>query len=321
MKKKIITAVATATGMLLLILDGRTAMTGAAAGIELCIRSVIPSLFPFLVLSCLLTAALSDSGPGLFRPLCRLTGIPESILPVSFLGGYPVGAQSVTQLYAQGQLSREAARRLLMFCSNPGPAFLFGIVGPQFSAKAAPWMLYGIVILSAIFVAVLVPHPPSEIKRIPGKNLTLTDALTGSISVMGRICGWVVLFRILTGFLDRWILWLMPDGLSTLVTGLLELTAGCCELSSIPDEKLRFVAAAVLLSFGGLCVWLQTASVTADLGTGTYLIGKLLQCLISGLLAWLAVCGKIWIFALLLPAVMGIRILKKRDSNSSTVGV
>ena len=38
-------------GMLALILDGRTAIEGARQGIGLCLRTVIPSLFPFFVLS------------------------------------------------------------------------------------------------------------------------------------------------------------------------------------------------------------------------------------------------------------------------------
>ena len=44
--------------MLALILDGRTAIDGARQGIELCLRTVIPSLFPFFVLSILLTSSL-----------------------------------------------------------------------------------------------------------------------------------------------------------------------------------------------------------------------------------------------------------------------
>ena len=42
-------------GMLVLILDGKAALLGAQAGVELCLNTVIPSLFPFFVLSVLLT--------------------------------------------------------------------------------------------------------------------------------------------------------------------------------------------------------------------------------------------------------------------------
>ena len=42
--------------MLALILDSKTALLGAQSGLDLCVRTVIPSLFPFFVISILLTA-------------------------------------------------------------------------------------------------------------------------------------------------------------------------------------------------------------------------------------------------------------------------
>ena len=80
-----------AGGMLALILDGQTALLGAAEGLELCIRVVIPSLFPFLFLSTLLTGALWGNGSKFLVPAGRLMGIPagaESLLIAGFLGPF-----------------------------------------------------------------------------------------------------------------------------------------------------------------------------------------------------------------------------------------
>ena len=74
--------------MLALILDGRTAIDGARQGIELCLRTVIPSLFPFFVLSILLTSSLLGSSLIVLRPLGRLFGMPEGAEP---LGGGACG--------------------------------------------------------------------------------------------------------------------------------------------------------------------------------------------------------------------------------------
>ena len=46
MGKKILTGSLAALGILVLILDGKTAILGAGDAIELCLASVIPSLFP-----------------------------------------------------------------------------------------------------------------------------------------------------------------------------------------------------------------------------------------------------------------------------------
>ncbi len=324
MKKKLLAASTAALGMMVLILDSKTALIGAADGIALCVKSVVPSLFPFLVLSGLVTGNLSGISFRCLRPLCRLTGIPsggESLLLVGLLGGYPMGAQAVSQLYSQKQLSKNTARRLLMFCSNAGPAFLFGIVAQKFDSTAAPWALFAISILSAMLVGVLVPGKPDDSVQLSGSAVSFSQNVGRSVGTMARICGWVVLFRILTAFLDRWFLWMLPDALGCGLTGLLELAGGCCNLDLIEDENLRFLVAALLLNFGGLCVWLQTASVVGELGTETYLKGKLLQALLSTVLAWAAIRRDLWGILLLVFVGILCREAKKRGSNSATVGV
>ena len=103
--------------MLALILDGRTAIDGARQGIELCLRTVIPSLFPFFVLSILLTSSLLGSPLAVLRPLGRLFGMPdgaESLLIPAFLGGYPVGAQNVAAAFRSGQLTKPEAEGPLL---------------------------------------------------------------------------------------------------------------------------------------------------------------------------------------------------------------
>lgn len=324
MGKKYFMAAVAAVGMLVLILDPRTTLAGAADGIELCIRSVAPSLFPFFVLSMVLTGVLGGTSIALLRPLSRLVGIPEGgegLLAVGLLGGYPVGAQSIAQLYRDGQLTRQSARRLLMFCSNAGPAFLFGIVGRQFSDPRAPWALWCIQLLSALLLGALLPGKGG--KPITGSqvSLSLPGAVSWSVAVTGQVCGWVVLMRIMTAFLDRWLLWAVPDGVGVVLTGVLELTGGCCNLQEITTESLRFVAAAGMLSFGGLCVLCQTASVTGPLGTDSYWKGKLLQTLISVVMAWVWITGRVLGVTLLAGTAIICREVKKRCSNPQSVGV
>ena len=87
---KIYIALLSTAGMLLLIFDGKTAQSAAIAGIDLCIRMLIPALFPFLVLSVLLTSALCSHSARWLQWFCRIIRIPkgaESLLVVSTLGG------------------------------------------------------------------------------------------------------------------------------------------------------------------------------------------------------------------------------------------
>ena len=88
-----------------------------------------------------------------------------------------------------------------------------------------------------------------------------------------------------TVFFKRWVLWILPEEISLWILGLLELTNGCIALKDISSDGMKLVMSCGILSFGGLCVWMQTVSVTKELGTGMYLPGKLLQSCISILLA------------------------------------
>lgn len=305
-----------ALGMLLLIFDSKTALEGARVGIDLCLRTVIPALFPFFVLSAVLTGALMGSPLAWLRPLGRLCGLPKGAEPIlisGFLGGYPVGAQAAAAAWRAGQLSREDAQRLLSFCSNAGPSFLFGMVAAMFPDKKIPWLLWLFHILGAIVTGILMPGKSTGSVSLPaGKHTTLSDALRSAVTVMAQVCGWVVLFRVLIGFLDRWVLWLLPMNLRVVLLGLLELSNGCCDLWKIPDLSQRIMAANLMLSPGGLCVLMQTRSVTQGLSLKYYLLGKLMQTGIC-LLIWDMLLYRRWLAAPVL-AVFALCLRKNEKS-------
>lgn len=325
-RKQLWTGLGASLGMLILILDGKTALEGAQAGVELCLKTVIPSLFPFFLLSILLTSSFSGTSLPLLRPLGRLCGIPkgaESILISGFLGGYPVGAQSIATAYLHGLLHKQDAERMLAFCNNAGPAFLCGMVASMFPRKWMAWALWIIHIISAVLVSMVLPASHSATGKISDADeITLSKALHSSVTVMATVCGWVVLFRVLISFLKCWLLWLLPTEAQVAVTGLLELSNGCCELLCISDVSLRFIAASGMLAFGGVCVTMQTVSVTSDLSLRNYFLGKLLQTVISIVLSCALLYGTAIPAGLVFLLILLIKQKKqKKSSIPSAVGV
>lgn len=285
--KGLCTSLWAAVGLCLLILDSKTALTGALEGVELCINTVIPSLFPFFVISAILTSSLTGHSTKLLQPLGRLLGIPkgsEMLYITGLLGGYPVGAQNICHAYQSGLLQKQDAIRMLGFCSNAGPAFLFGMAGSLFSSARIPWVLWGIQILSSIAVGCILPVKSRTAFTPSVKEITVAQAMASSVKTMGQVCGWVVLFRVVITFLQRWFFWLLPQTLQIGLTGFLELSNGCIALKGIASEGLRFILCGCFLAFGGVCVAMQTISVTQQIGTGMYFPGKVLQLLLSFLL-------------------------------------
>ena len=267
--------------LLILILDGQTALSGALEGVNICINTVVPALLPYIILSTLLCNALIGKRIRLFRGIGRLCRIPpgtESILLLGFVGGYPVGAKLIRDAYAEGRIKKSTAQRMLGFCNNAGPSFLFGVLPFMFTNTLSPVFLWLIHMISAIFTAILLPGKEHTECCIPPKNtIKFTDALQRSVKTVAIICGWVIIFRIILAFLHKWLISVLPSELQVLCAGFLELTNGCITLQQIPNEATRFLCAAIILAWGGLCVTMQTVSVTDAVGLGMYLPGKILQ--------------------------------------------
>lgn len=282
---KYLSAIIPSIAFCVLILDAKTALKGAQDGITLSLYSVIPSLFPFIVISLIFNAALAGKKFRLLQPICRLCGIPagmESVLLLGLLGGYPIGAQSVNDAYTHGCIPRTSAQRLLGFCNNAGPAFIFGIVGNLFTDLGTVWWLWGIHILSALTVGFLLPDKNTVCRSsTPGDPLPLPKALENAAKIMAGICGWVILFRVIISFCTKWFLWAFSPPFQALFSGVLELTNGIHALLEIPLQGQRFVFTAVILAFGGICVSMQTIHVTHNLGAGLYFPGKIMQTMIS----------------------------------------
>lgn len=320
-QRRYASALAAGIGMLILILDSRTALAGAGQGLSLCLKTVIPSLFPFLFLSGTFSHACARTGLTL-RLLGKPFGVPAgmtSILVPALLGGYPVGAQCVYEAFRVGSVDRRQAERMLAFCSNVGPAFLFGILPAAFPGRGCVWLLWGVQLIG-IWSASFVFSAPEEAPAA-GHTASGSFGMEQAIRAMLKICGWVILFRVGIVFLERWLLWAVSAELRVAVIGLLELSNGCCMLQRIPAEGVRFFVCSILLSFGGVCVLYQTASVCPGLSLKYYLLGKVVQAATAAVVS-AGICFRLWPlppiwFAILLAA----KRAEKRSSNSGRIGV
>ena len=316
--RKWLSALAASAAMLALILDSRTAFAGGVSGVELCIRTVIPSLFPFLFLTGIFTASFGGNRGSAMRLLGKIFRLPSSeafLLVPAFLGGYPIGAQSISQAFRSGLLPKRQAERLLSYCSNVGPAFIFGILSMKFQNPASVWMIWGIQILSIWTVSRCFGFSEGKEQPVPiKKEAPQIPGIELALQAIAKICGWVILFRVVIEFLDKWFLHAAAPGLRVLMMGVVELSNGCCSLNLINREETRFVICNVLLAFGGLCVAYQTGSVCPGLRLRFYYAGKLLQAATAGLLAYgianhIFFILPVWAFlALILPKCLQKRV-------------
>lgn len=279
-------------GMAVLILDSKAALASARQGVQLCLQTVIPSLFPLIVLSGMLNGAILGAETKALSPIAKLLHIPQraiSLIMVGFLGGYPMGASCVAAAVKNGAIAKRDGERMLAFCSNCGPAFIFGMGMQLFPRLWICFIAWGIHILSALITGMLTGgYSTQDASSLKASSTSVSRVLQNSVKVMASICGWVTIFRVLIGFADRWVLWAVPPAVRTLIAGILEISNGVCMLGDIKCLGERFVFFCFLISLGGFCVWLQTVTVCEGLDSSLYFPGKLTQGTISVLLSMCA---------------------------------
>ena len=247
-----------------LILDSRCAVASAADALSLCSRVLIPSLFPLFVITGMLIPGLREIRIPL---LARLLGQPEGsegLFLLGCVGGFPVGAACIAQAVRQGALSRTDAERMLGLCSFCGPSFLFGVLTKilPIGSVAALWIIQ---LETGILLAMLWPSRTIGTFQPLCESLSFSDSVQRAIQSILSVCAWVVLAGVAAGFLRQWLFPLLPEGISLLLTGLLELTNGILALS--PQEPSQaFLLCAIFICFGGISVLLQIAGLAAPAG-------------------------------------------------------
>ncbi len=140
-----------------LTLSSQSSKEGALNGIEMCLRVLIPSLFPFMALSALtvklgICDLLGRRFGGITRKIFGVSGTLAPVILLSLIGGYPVGAKGIAELKSSGAISEAEAKRASLFAVCAGPGFLINYVGSTLYGNAH----IGMIILLAQVISVII---------------------------------------------------------------------------------------------------------------------------------------------------------------------
>lgn len=275
--------------VVIMILDSSVAFQGAEEGLQLCVQTVIPSLFPLMFLMTIMVSLPEVNHFPFCKRIGKLFHIPEgceTILLTGLLGGYPLGAVCVGQAVSEGRLSSGMGSRMIVFCNAAGPAFIFGIAAGLFEQRWIGFLLWGIQILSCLYISgIMASQDEVSFWATSPPAVSFSKAMSGSIKSISMICGWIIMMRILIAILEQHILYALPLTFRIFIRGVLELSNGCISLYEVSQPDLRFLVVSAFLGFGGLCVALQSCSAAKSVSAKRYLPGKLLQGIVSFLMA------------------------------------
>jgi hypothetical protein len=262
----------------LLIIFARDVKGAIADSIRLCLYTVIPSLYAFMV-----TASLVVS-TGIYKVLSRpfsvisrkIFHIPTeffSIFLLSSIAGYPVGAKLLSRLLKDNKIDSETAASMQCYCYSGGPAFFCGAVSlTLFDNIAFGLLIFAVVfssnIISAIIIGLKKPIPPvtEDCLKVNFNTEKLLSAVKdGGISILS-MCGIIIFFASFIAVLQKLgfftifalLLKRITDITVSDAESLLKSTLEINNILSLSSGKPGLLPIVTsLLSFGGLCVVVQ----------------------------------------------------------------
>lgn len=286
---------------------------GVSSGLALCLYTLIPATFPFLVLSsfCVhsgFSRILGKILAPITKHLFYLPGCCGSVILLSWLGGYPSGVRGIVSLYQRGMITQEQGKRMLWFCVNAGPSFTISVIGSGvyqstilgvflFLTQTAGLMAMGIFtgIRSKIHNKKAL-QAISEHKKAVTVSFSNALVLAANDSARGtaNLCCFVMLFTALleplnsSGFLRKLTIFLQnlgfsPPAAASFFPFTWEITSGVNfgSWAGAPLELLAFSTA-----FGGLCVLMQilAAAIPLQISKIKFLLSRVIHGIVSFLL-------------------------------------
>ncbi len=280
---------------ILAIFNNKIIFTGATTGIHLILFTILPSIFPFLLITGMLSATnvMKYTGSLLYPVLHKVLGLSHAagyVIVIGFFCGYPVASKVCSDLVQSGELTVNEGNYLLTFINNPSPSFIFSylagsILHNSFSSFKLAVSLYIPVILTALIINPFVRRRFKYTGQHSDKHksdncLNFEKIMDSSLITMIHISEYVLVFSILCEFTK-----LIPCRIiSIILSGLLEITNGthAAGISTMPYITRNY-AVILFTSLGGLSALLQVKSVikNSSLSIKWYIIGKLLSSFIT----------------------------------------
>ncbi|OGO89337.1 MAG: hypothetical protein A2Y24_04285 [Clostridiales bacterium GWE2_32_10] len=282
-------------------------------------NSIIPSLFPFMVITSLILESkliltiVHTIFSGIMQALFRISGVGAIPVILGMFCGYPIGAKLTSDLYDKKAISLIEAEKLVSFCNNCGPIFIISVVCMQLLGDIAyaPFIII-VQILSALSVGVIfrnykknvtenteLTHPTSTNTPKKSISMILNDSIVTSAYNTINIGSFIIFYSVvleifmLSGIMNavnilflpiESFLHIGPILSGKLAPGLIELSTGVNNIAnnsgSIPQKILLIN---IIINWGGFSVHSQTNNIIqkSNISFKPYIIGKLLQSVFS----------------------------------------
>lgn len=266
---------------------------GINNGIKICLYTLIPSFFPFLVITnIMIKYDLFNYISAIIYPLFHiLFGVSKNgsfVILTGFTCGYPIGIKTAGDMFKYGNISKNEYLYLIKFCNNPGLPFIinyvsYSLLNNNFSIAKLLLCTYGSSIITGILFHILtyktnnfdLPHTDTS-RQSPDNQSVFTLAF----STLLRLSSFVLVFSIAISFMQYFI---QKDSLFKLsLIALTEITSGLNYISTIESPIMYMPLIIIALTSGGMSITAQTLSLlNGKEDFIEYIKGKCLSILIA----------------------------------------
>ena len=242
-------------------------------GFDLAAGYVIPSSFPFMLISDIYVAyGNPESIEWLNKLFSSILGIPKKAIAPFIcgnVGGFPIGAKMISESYASGELEKSDAERLIAICNNPSCAFVVGGVGLGIYGDAS----IGFMLLISLYVSTLVctifTQTNCTESIISYDNNRQKYSFVSSVKRSGSSCinifAFICAFSVMMGLIKKRVKY---APLLYTVMAFAEVTNAVKSFAFLHQSNtlLSLSLSAFSLGFGGVCVGMQSAVFTSSSG-------------------------------------------------------
>lgn len=266
-------------------------------------HNLIPSLFPFFVISDILinyniTSYIPKSIKKLLTKVWNTSESSVSIFFLSMLSGFPSNARNIRTYYDKGQISVEEASITLSYTHFANPLFILSTTAIFFLHNK----LSGLIILISLYLSNIILGIILRKYNLPNPNINFNSSLSksqnfGTIfvnAIKKSIDTLLLILGILTSFLLLASLLINSINVSTynevIIKSIIEITMGLKDLGALPISIMhKTVLATVIITFGGLSVHLQVISqlIGTRIKYKYFLYGRIMGSLIALIISFI----------------------------------